>query len=105
VWTLIGSCLLFFAATIQLVTPREFRARMVAIFITLFAVIGGGVGPPLTGALTEFVFGNDDRVGYSMALIACVTLPVAWILLRSALGQVRTSVEEYEQQSILVPAS
>jgi MFS family permease len=98
VWTLIGSCLLFFAATIQLVTPRELRARIVAIFITLFAVIGGGVGPPLTGFLTEFVFRDNRSVGYSMAVIGFVTLPLAWILLRSVLSQVRASVEEYEMR-------
>ncbi len=92
VWALVGQCLLYVAATIQLIVPKHYRARMVALVLTLFSVIGAGLGPPLTGALTDYLFRDEARLGYSLALIAGVTLPIAWLLLRSVLPKIRAAV-------------
>ena len=54
--------------TLQLVTPNYFRGRASSISVIATNILGLVLGPPLIGALTDYVFGDPGMLGYSMAV-------------------------------------
>jgi sugar phosphate permease len=47
--------------------PQPFRARTAALFMLVLTLLAGGVGPMLIGALTDFVFRDEAKLGWSVA--------------------------------------
>ncbi len=78
----------YVAATIHLVTPSNLRAQVIAIFISIFSFIGNGLGPLFTAMITDYVFGDDAKIGMSLLIISAVSIPLAWIFLRISLSVV-----------------
>ena len=79
IWVLVLYCpLLFFssfgfgaaAAALQQITPNRLRALVSALYLFFLNLIGIGLGPTLTALITDFVFGYDEAVGLSIAVIA-----------------------------------
>jgi MFS family permease len=60
------------AAAVQVVTPRRMRGQMSAFFLFVAAFVGIAVGPTAVAASTDYIFGYDGAVGYSLALVALV---------------------------------
>jgi MFS family permease len=77
--------MVYIVPTIHLLAPNQLRGQLIAVFLFVSTLLGLGVGPMLVGALTDFVFRSDDRVGWSLAVVLAGTLPVALICLRFAL--------------------
>jgi MFS family permease len=71
-------------AIIQMVCPAQARGRMTALQLLTFNLIGVSLGPMAVGALTDFVYRADDKVGYSIVTVSVVCLPTAAYLLWSA---------------------
>ncbi len=78
-WVLILYCpLLFFssfgfgaaAAALQQITPNRLRAVVSAFYLFFLNLIALGLGPTLTALITDFVFGYDESVGFSIGVIA-----------------------------------
>lgn len=57
-----------------------------------FNLIGLGVGPTLVGALTDFAFDDESKVGYSLAIIVIVASGAAFVAMRLALRRLRGAV-------------
>lgn len=57
------------AAALQLITPPPIRAQMSAVYLFFVNLFGIGMGPTLTALLTDYVFGNPDDLGYSLAVV------------------------------------
>jgi F0F1-type ATP synthase membrane subunit a len=55
-------------AAIQTVTPNRLRGQMTFLFLFIMNVIGMGLGPMIVGALSQFVFG-EDQIRLSLATI------------------------------------
>jgi MFS family permease len=83
------------SVAMQIVTPPKLRAQTFAIFSVPLLVIGG-LGPPLVGALTDYVFHDEARLGWSLAVIMCTTIPGCLICLRLALPGLRSAVAAAE---------
>lgn len=81
--------------TVQMVAPRELRGRLTATVGIPLSLVGG-LGPLAVGALTDFVFRDEARLGQSMAVLFCIATPAAWLLLRMALGPLREAILEAE---------
>ncbi|MBB6125330.1 spinster family MFS transporter [Sphingobium subterraneum] len=80
-------------STWQWVAPPSTRGQVTALFVLISALMGTGLGPVLVGAITDHVFGNELMVGYSIAAVAAITLPVmilAFLLGRPSLRAVVT---------------
>jgi MFS family permease len=60
------------AAAVQVATPRRMRGQMSAFFLFVAAFVGIAVGPTAVAASTDYIFGYDGAVGYSLALVALV---------------------------------
>ena len=79
-------------AALQLVTPGRMRGQVTAIALFATNLFGLGVGGSLVAALTDFVFGDDRALRYSLAIVAVVFYPLAAGLIAWGLASYRRSV-------------
>lgn len=84
---------LFMTAAIQMFVPSEIRGQMIAVCLLCISVLGGTLGPPIIGILTDLVFQDSARLGSSLAIVMCSIFPTAFVLLRYSLKPLRTIVE------------
>ncbi len=55
---------------LQLIAPNEMRAQITAIFFLVAQVFAIGVGPTAIALVTDYVFGDDAALRWSMAIVA-----------------------------------
>jgi MFS family permease len=68
-------------AALQSVTPNEMRGQVTALYLFVFAVIGGGIGPTFIALFTDYVFEDERLLRYALSLSAAIMLPLAaWIM-------------------------
>lgn len=63
-------------AAFQSIVPNRMRAQITASFLFVFTVCAG-FGPVLVGWITDFLFQDDSKLRYSLALIHVVLGPLA----------------------------
>ncbi len=73
------------AAAVQELTPNRMRAQISALYLFVVNIIGLGLGPTAVALFTDYVFGRDDAVRYSLTIVMVASLVVACALL--ALGR------------------
>lgn len=71
--SLAGICI----TAIQLITPNEMRAQASALFLLFVNLLGYGLGAPIVGALTDFVFHSEQALFSALALSAALLTPLA----------------------------
>ncbi|MSR08453.1 MAG: MFS transporter [Gammaproteobacteria bacterium] len=81
-------------AALQLVAPNQMRAQISATWMLVLNLVTAGVGPTAVGAITDFYFGDPLAVGQSMALVNCISVPLAALALWAALAPFRKAAEE-----------
>tara|TARA_R110000868_G_scaffold407117_1_gene688236 strand:- start:1056 stop:2381 length:1326 start_codon:yes stop_codon:yes gene_type:complete len=81
-------------AALQLVTPNQMRAVMSAVFLFLNTLVGLGLGASFVAFFTDFVFGYDLALRYSIALAAIITCPLAAIAAGAGLKHYRHALAE-----------
>jgi len=84
------------AAAIQQMMPAPMRAQASAVYLFSINIIGLGAGPTAVGVLTQYVFGRDDAVRYSLALVTSAACALAAVSLYRALKPFVTSLERLE---------
>jgi len=67
----------------QLITPPQYRARVIAGMLLAVTLIGGGLGPTAV-ALIERLLGSPHSMGVALALTAGVLCPISALLLHFA---------------------
>jgi MFS family permease len=68
-------------AAFLIATPPVMRGRMAALVNGLINLAGYAFGPMVIGALTEYVFRDPQKIGWSVALTAVVLGPLsAWTI-------------------------
>lgn len=83
-------------AALQLITPNQLRARMVAVYFLVANLIGLGLGPTAIALVTDQVFGDDGALRYAIAVVTIVALPLAALVITLGLRPFARSVEEAE---------
>jgi hypothetical protein len=63
------------------------------VYLFSINLIGLGIGPTAVGALTQYVFGRDDAVRYSLVIVTSVACALAAGLLSGALKPFLASLE------------
>lgn len=76
---------MFVLATVARIAPKEFRAQLTACFVFCQSIAGMAASPLLVGALTDYVFKDPAKLGWSLAVVASVGCACAFVLLRIAL--------------------
>lgn len=73
------------ATALQLATPPSMRGMAAALYVFLVATIGLGVAPTVVALLTDYVFGDPERVGWSLGIVCAVSSAAgAWLTLGAA---------------------
>jgi MFS family permease len=67
-------------AALQVIVPNEMRGQITALFLFCFTMIGLGIAPTLVAALTQYVFGEESMLRYSIASIHILLGPLATII-------------------------
>lgn len=111
-WVMQGFMLIYFMlsgmasgpalAGIQILTPPERRGVVSGVFIGLSNLAGFGLGPPVVGVLTDFVFRDEALLNYSMAsalaFLVVLGAATAWFS-RDAFIAVSAKAETREAQA------
>jgi len=84
------------AAAIQQMMPATMRAQASAIYLFSVNIIGLGIGPTAVGVLTQHVFGRDDAVRYSLAIVSSAACALAATCLYQALKPFVASLERLD---------
>ena len=80
-------------AAIQQMMPANMRGQASAVYLFSINLIGLGIGPTAVGALTQYVFGRDDAVRYSLVIVTSAACSLAAALLYRALKPFVTSLD------------
>jgi len=83
-------------SAIQQITPNQLRGQVAAIYLFFSTVLGIGCGPLAVAIVTDYVFGNDAAVGYSMAIVGGVVTLAATLILLWGIKSYRASLERAE---------
>lgn len=76
-------------AAFQLVTPNPLRAQVSAVALFVNNFLGIGLGPTLVALITDYGFGDDLALRYSISIVALVFAPVGAITFWSGLKAYR----------------
>ncbi len=81
-------------AALQVVTPNQMRGQVSAVWMLVMNLVTASVGPSAVGAITDHVFGDPLAVGKSIALVNCLSVPLAALALWAALAHFRNAAAE-----------
>jgi hypothetical protein len=79
-------------AAIQLVAPRNVRARMSALYLLATTGIGIGLGPVSVALLAKWLFHDEQKLGAPLALLIGVCVCVSTLLFMRALKPLRSNL-------------
>ena len=81
------------AAALTLTTPNNYRGQVTAVYLLISGLLGAGVGPALVGAFTTYLFQDDTKLGWAIALNGAIAGPLAGLCLALAMSPMRRAVE------------
>ena len=84
---------------IQDIMPNRLRGQASALYLFLVNMIGLGIGPTAVAVVTDFLFGDDNMVGWSMFIVSGVAGAVAITLLATGLKPYRESLARIRAQT------
>ncbi|MBL4801511.1 MAG: MFS transporter [Emcibacter sp.] len=90
--------MIYVSTVIAMLAPNEIRGRLIAIFLFSITIFGMGVGPTLVGALTDFVFQDEAKIGSSIGIVVGGAYFVAIISVFMALRYLRPAIEAAENK-------
>ena len=77
----------------QVVTPNQMRGQVASIYLFGANIIGLALGPVIVALFTDFLYGDEMMVAYSIATTALVITPLVWIIVFLSLKSFRKSFE------------
>jgi MFS family permease len=82
---------------IQDVTPNRLRGQVTALTLLAVNLIGLGLGSSIIAAFTDFVFGDEQSLRYSIALTGAIFLPIMAIMLAKGMPIYRAEIDRLER--------
>jgi len=79
-------------AALQLATPSRMRGQATAILLFFSNLLGLGLGGTFVAGLTDFVFGDDLSLRYSIAITSAIFYPLAALVVCSGLSSYRQAI-------------
>jgi MFS family permease len=76
-------------ASLQIIFPNQLRGQVSAVFLFAITLIGLTLGPLWPALLNDYVFGNGNMVGYSVAITVGISSVITAILFRMSYGPYR----------------
>lgn len=87
-------------SAIPLITPRDARARVSAIYVLCVALSAVGLAPLLVAAVTDYIFQDPLRVGDSLALVLSVIVPAGCLALYTGRSELILAVDMPEAGAV-----
>jgi MFS family permease len=83
-------------ASLQELMPNRMRGQAVAFYAVIANLIGLGFGPTAVAMLTDYAFGDESKLRYSVLIVAGICHLIAIVALALALRPYRESVAQIE---------
>jgi MFS family permease len=80
-------------AAIQQMMPPSMRGQASAVYLFVVNIIGLGLGPTAVAACTQYIFGRDTAVPYSLAIVTSAACALGAMLLYAGLNPYLASLE------------
>lgn len=80
-------------AAIQQMAPANLRGQASAVYLFVINLIGLGLGPTAVALATDYLFADDNAVGYSLLLVTGLAHAVSGLLLWRGLAPFRASLD------------
>jgi MFS family permease len=84
------------SAALMMITPNEFRAQVSALYYFVINLLGLTLGPSAVAMVTDFGFGDDGALRWSLAIVCAAAGAVALGFLGAHLGLYRARITEVE---------
>lgn len=84
------------ASAIQDLVPNRMRGQTSAVYLFIVNLIGLGIGPTAVAMFTDYVFGDDLKVGLSLGLVMAGAQLLSLILLWRCCAHYRKSLVELQ---------
>jgi MFS family permease len=81
------------ALALQLATPNRMRGVFAALYVFINSVMGLGLAPTIVAILTDYVFRDPHKVGWSLAICCSVSAALATYLIWRALPHYRDAMD------------
>jgi MFS family permease len=85
-------------AAIVAIVPNQMRGQTAAVYLFIVNLIGLGVGPTAVALVTDYVFGDDLALKYSMLIVGTVANVAAILLLGAGLKSYRETVQRMHER-------
>jgi MFS family permease len=82
------------AAALQEITPNQMRGQISALYLFVVNLTGIGIGPTIVASITQYGFGDDAALKYSLSITAGIAAVLATVLLTLCLKPYRESVAQ-----------
>jgi len=79
-------------AAIQEIMPNSMRGQASAIYLFVITLIGLGIGPTAVAVMTDYVFGDDMLLRYSLMIVTSIAVLSSVLLLSMSLKPYRDSL-------------
>lgn len=79
---------------VQLITPVSMRAQVSALMLFSTNLFGLAFGPSAVALLTDFLFGDDQALRYSLAMLPLIVCPLAAVLVWQGLAPYRRALQQ-----------
>jgi MFS family permease len=86
-------------AGLMMITPNQLRAQSTALYYFVINVIGLSIGSAAVGAITDYVFGDEAALRYTLAIVATGAGLVGFVFLTLNLRLYRRAMDEVESWS------
>lgn len=83
-------------AALQIVTPNEMRGQILSFYLFIANILGLGLGPTVVAMITDYVYKNENFVGYSLSTAVAIILPIVVLILWRGLKPFRESLARSE---------
>jgi MFS family permease len=78
---------------VQTITPPAFRGQATALYLLGLNLVGQGLGPLIVPLITDHVFHDRSKVGYSLCIAGLVIIPLAVLVLWCGRKSVAAAVQ------------
>ncbi|HKY80810.1 MAG TPA: MFS transporter [Sphingobium sp.] len=95
---------LYMATSVQMVTPPHLRARASATALLAGNIASMTFGPTLVALLTNYVFEDPGKLGWSLAIVAFCGMGGAFVMLRYALRAFGPMLRRLEREAAAAAA-
>ncbi|MNP72965.1 hypothetical protein D3C76_1696120 [compost metagenome] len=80
--------------------PNSMRGQASAIYLFVITLIGLGLGPTAVALFTDYVFGDDAALRYSLLIVTSLAVSSSVLLLWMGLKPYRESLQRLQQWGV-----